>query len=74
MRENNIKPAEAAEILGVSAQFVRVAMQMEKLPIGIAIKLPGSNEWTYQISENLLQQRTAKNVSEEIKRIRSASK
>jgi hypothetical protein len=74
MRENNIKPAEAAEILGVSAQFVRVAMQMEKLPIGIAIKLPGSNEWTYQISANLLQERTAKNVQEEIERIRSASK
>lgn len=50
MRENNIKPAEAAEILGVSPQFIRVAMQMGQLPIGIAIKLPGSSEYTYQIS------------------------
>lgn len=33
MRENNIKPAEAAEILGVSPQFIRVAMQMGQLPI-----------------------------------------
>lgn len=49
MRENNIKPAEAAEILGVSPQFIRVAMQMGQLPIGIAIKLPGSSEYTYQI-------------------------
>lgn len=47
MRENNIKPAEAAEILGVSPQFIRVAMQMGQLPIGIAIKLPGSSEYTY---------------------------
>lgn len=49
LRENNIKPAEAAEILGVSPQFIRVAMQMGQLPIGIAIKLPGSSEYTYQI-------------------------
>lgn len=73
MRENNIKPAEAAEILGVSPQFIRVAMQMGQLPIGIAIKLPGSSEYTYQISDNLLQQRTSKNVAEEIKRIRSTN-
>lgn len=73
LRENNIKPAEAAEILGVSPQFIRVAMQMGQLPIGIAIKIPGSSEYTYQISDNLLQQRTSKNVAEEIKRIRSTN-
>lgn len=39
MRDNNIKPAEAADILGVSPQFVRVAMQQGKLNIGIAIQL-----------------------------------
>lgn len=39
MRDNNIKPAEAASILGVSPQFVRVAMQQGKLNIGIAIQL-----------------------------------
>lgn len=74
MRDNNIKPAEAADILGVSPQFVRVAMQMGVLPIGVAIKLPGSNDYTYQISDNLLQQRTSKNVKEEIQRIRSKNK
>lgn len=74
MRENNIKPEEAAEILGVSPQFVRVAMQLEKLPIGIAIKLPGSSEFTYQISDNLLQERTSKNVQEEIQRLRETNK
>lgn len=71
MRENNIKPAEAAEILGVSPQFVRVAMQSGILPIGIAIKLPGSSEFTYQISDNLLQERTSKNVQEEIQKLRT---
>ena len=70
MRDNNIKPAEAADILGVSPQFVRVAMQLGQLPIGVAIKLPGSTEFTYQISDNLLQERTSKNVQEEIRKIR----
>ena len=74
MRDNNIKPAEAADILGVSPQFVRVAMQLGQLPIGVAIKLPGSTEFTYQISENLLQERTSKNVQEEIRRIRERNK
>lgn len=74
MRDNNIKPAEAADILGVSPQFVRVAMQLGKLPIGVAIKLPGSTEFTYQISDNLLQERTSKNVQEEIRRIRERNK
>lgn len=74
MRDNNIKPAEAADILGVSPQFVRVAMQLGQLPIGVAIKLPGSTEFTYQISDNLLQERTSKNVQEEIHRIRERNK
>ena len=74
MRDNNITPAEAADILGVSPQFVRVAMQLGQLPIGVAIKLPGSTEFTYQISDNLLQERTSKNVQEEIRRIRARNK
>ena len=74
MRDNNIKPAEAADILGVSPQFVRVAMQLGQLPIGVAIKPPGSTEFTYQISDNLLQERTSKNVQEEIRRIRERNK
>lgn len=74
MRDNNIKPVEAADILGVSPQFVRVAMQLGQLPIGVAIKLPGSTEFTYQISDNLLQERTSKNVQEEIRKIRERNK
>lgn len=71
MRDNNIKPAEAADILGVSPQFVRVAMQQGKLNIGIAIQLPGSSSWAYQISEKLLADYTGKDIKAEIAALRS---
>ena len=69
MRDNNIKPAEAADILGVSPQFVRVAMQQGKLNIGI--QLPGSSSWAYQISEKLLADYTGKDIKAEIAALRS---
>lgn len=56
-------------ILNVSPQFVRIAMQQGKLPIGTAIKM--SSIWTYHISEKLLQEYSGKNVEQEIKRIRN---
>lgn len=71
LRDNNIKPVEAAEILGVSPQFVRVAMQQEKLNIGIAIQLPGSSTWAYQISEKLLGEYTGKDIAKEIAALRN---
>lgn len=49
MEVGKILPVEAAAILHASPQFVRVAMQQEKLPIGTAIKM--SSIWTYNISE-----------------------
>ena len=63
-----ILPTEAAMILNVSPQFVRVGMQQGKLPIGTAIKM--SSIWTYHISEKLLQEYSGKNVEREIKKIR----
>lgn len=71
MRKNNIKPDEAAEILGVSAQFVRVAMQQKVLQIGVALKMPNSTQWTYQISPKLLADYCGKDVEAEIARMRS---
>ena len=71
MRDNNIKPAEAAEILGVSPQFVRVAMQQGKLNIGTAIQLPGSSTWSYQISGKLLEEYTGKDIGREIAMLRN---
>lgn len=67
-----ILPTEAAKILNVSPQFVRVAMQQEKLPIGTAIKM--SSEWTYHISEKLLQEYSGKDIQTEIARIRGGVK
>ena len=52
MNTGKILTTEAAAILNTSPQFVRVAMQQGKLPIGIAIKM--STKWTYNISGKLL--------------------
>lgn len=59
---------EAAAILNVSPQFVRVAMQQGKLPIGTAVQM--SSIWTYHISEKLLADYSGKNIEKEIERIR----
>ena len=45
MNTGKILTTEAAAILNTSPQFVRVAMQQGKLPIGIAIKM--STKWRY---------------------------
>lgn len=47
-----VKVSEAAALMGVSAQFVRVGLQRGLLPIGTAVKL--SSKWTYYISGKLL--------------------
>jgi hypothetical protein len=47
MNIGRILPTEAAAILNVSPQFVRVAMQQGKLPIGTAVQM--SSIWTYHI-------------------------
>jgi len=52
--KNNISVKKAAEILGVSQQFVRIGLQRENLPIGTAVKM--SSRWTYHISPKLLQE------------------
>lgn len=52
MTSQNIPVKEAAEILGKSQQFVRVALQQDVLPIGVAVKM--STVWTYHISPKLL--------------------
>ena len=67
-----ILPTEAAAILNVSPQFVRVAMQQGKLPIGTAVQM--SSIWTYHISEKLLADYSGKNIEKEIERIRRCSK
>lgn len=68
MEIGRILPTEAAMILNVSPQFVRIAMQQGKLPIGTAIKM--SSIWTYHISEKLLQDYSGKDVAQELEKIR----
>ena len=45
---------EAAKILNVSPQFVRIGLQQQRLPIGTAVKM--STRWTYHISEKKLKE------------------
>ena len=39
---------QAAKLLGVSEQFIRIGLQQGVLPIGVAVKM--SERWTYHIS------------------------
>ena len=55
-----VKIKDAALILGVSEQFVRIGMQRGELPIGSAVKM--SSKWTYHISPYLLEQYTGKKM------------
>lgn len=68
MNTGKILTTEAAAILNTSPQFVRVAMQQGKLPIGIAIKM--STKWTYNISGKLLTEYSGKDVEKELEQIR----
>ena len=68
MNTGKILTTEAAAILNMSPQFVRIAMQQGKLPIGTAVKM--SSIWTYHISEKLLADYTGKNIEQELKHIR----
>lgn len=54
MNTQKIKVTEAAELLGVSPQFVRVGLQQGVLPIGTAVKM--SSVWTYHISPKKLKE------------------
>lgn len=49
-----VKVEDAAKLLGVSSQFIRLGIQRGTLPIGSAVKT--SSKWTYHISPFLLEQ------------------
>ena len=55
MRENKLKPEDAARILGVSVQTIRVGLQQKYFPFGWAIKT-SSNRYTYAISPKLFEE------------------
>lgn len=49
-----ITTKEAAEKLNLTLLTVQVLLQQEKLPIGYAVKNPGSSKYHYIIYEELL--------------------
>lgn len=51
---NRVSVKQAASLLGVSEQYIRLGLQRGELPIGSCVKL--STKWTYHISPFLLQQ------------------
>ena len=54
-----IKVSEAAKLMGVSEQFIRIGLQRGLLPIGHAVKL---KQWVYYISRPLLEAYTGKKM------------
>lgn len=50
----SVSVSEAAKVLGKSEQFVRIGLQRQLLPIGVAVKM--SSKWTYHISPKLLKE------------------
>lgn len=49
MEKNKVKVAEAARLMGVSQQFIRVGLQRGILPFGFAVQI-STNKYTYHIS------------------------
>lgn len=47
--------AEAAKELNINVVGLQVLMQQEKLPIGYAVKKPGSSRFTYYIYRELVE-------------------
>lgn len=46
--KNRLTTKEAAELMNVSQQFIRIGLQRGILPFGYAVK--SSSKWTYYIS------------------------
>lgn len=57
-----ITPDQAANIMGCSAQFIRIGLQRGLLDIGDAVKM--STKWTYNISPAKLAARQGMTVEQ----------
>lgn len=58
----NIPVADAAKIMGKDQQFIRQAMINKLLPIGLAYKKEGSNQYDFYISPKLFYEYTGYRV------------
>ncbi|MGN0517455.1 MAG: helix-turn-helix domain-containing protein [Acutalibacteraceae bacterium] len=45
----NISVAQAADLMGVSQQYIRIGLQRGRLPFGTAVQI-SNKKWTYHIS------------------------
>lgn len=63
-----VKVTEAARILGVSNEYIRIGLQKGILPIGSAVKM--SSIWTYHISPKLLADYSGVEVEKTIHKMR----
>ena len=59
-----ISVADAAKLMGVSKQFIRLGLQRGTLPIGTAVKM---REWVYYVSRPLLEAFIGKKTEREDK-------
>lgn len=60
--ENKLTIKEAARLMNVSEQFVRIALQKNILPFGYAVQMSGKN-YTYFISKEKFTEHTGIAVS-----------
>ena len=58
--KNRLSIVEAAELMHVSQQFIRVGLQRGILPFGYAVKT--SSKWTYYISPAKFTEYTGINI------------
>lgn len=57
MKDNNLTIEEAADLMGVSRQFIRVGLQKGVLPFGYAVQV-SSKRYTYFISKQKFKEYT----------------
>ena len=63
----NVSIKKAADLMGISQQFLRVLIQHNKLPFAYAVKSKDTNkQWHYYINANGLSQHLGVSVSEVI--------
>lgn len=55
---SNVPIAEVARVMKKDKQFVRIGIQEKWLPIGVAYKREGSNEYSYYVSPKKLYEYT----------------
>lgn len=52
----NVSIKEAAKILNISQQLLRISLQQKLFPFGFAVKINDSSKYTYYISKPQLEE------------------